>query len=58
MCRFLSGRQTVSYKTVSRKAVLIISNLPFVTESNFKGDHLLINEAYRNCPQLPTISLV
>ena len=35
-----------------------VSNLPFVTESNFKGGHPLINDVSPNCPYLLSISLV
>ena len=35
-----------------------VLNLPFVTESNFKDRHPLINDAFRNCQQSLSISLV
>ena len=33
-----------------------VSNLPFVTESNFKDRHPFINDEFHNCQQSPSIS--
>ena len=57
------GRQIISYNKAVVLANLLsieyyVSNLPFVTESSFKDRHPLINDAFSNCQQSLSISLV
>ena len=65
MCLLFFGRQIISYNkvvilvnllSILNKTVLL--DLPFVTESNFKNRHPLINDAFHNCQQSLSISLV
>ena len=51
-----SSGQFIQYQI---KLSYYVSNVPFVTEINFKDRHPLINDAFHNnCQQSPSISFV
>ena len=62
MCHLFYGRQIISYnKGVVKYRIKLsyyVPNLPFVTESNLINRSPLINDAFHNCQQSLSISLV